>query len=103
MTWYDAIEYCKGLDAYLAEVLNNETQVLLETQASLLPPTNWWLGASDEENVSEFGCYIMFVSTGWLANFVIKFWSLILNTLSQVAKLLECGFVKKSFIMNAPL
>ena len=62
MTWYDAIEYCQSLDAYLAEVLNNETQILLETQASLLPPNslgaphNWWLGASDEENVSEFGC-----------------------------------------------
>ena len=56
MTWYDAIEYCQSLDAYLAEVLNNETQILLETHASLLPPTNWWLGASDEENVSEFGC-----------------------------------------------
>ena len=54
MTWYDAIEYCQGLDAYLAEVLNNETQILLETHASLLPPTNWWLGASDEENVSNF-------------------------------------------------
>ena len=53
MTWYDAIEYCQSLDAYLAEVLNNETQILLETHASLLPPTNWWLGASDEETVSK--------------------------------------------------
>ena len=58
MTWYDAIEYCQSLDAYLAEVLNNETQILLETHASLLPPTNWWLGASDEENVSEFGYHL---------------------------------------------
>ena len=44
--------FCKGLDAYLAEVLNDETQTLLETQVKLLPPSNWWLGASDEENVS---------------------------------------------------
>ena len=53
MNWYDALEYCKGLDAYLAEVHDNETQILLETQAALLPPTNWWLGATDEENVSK--------------------------------------------------
>ena len=52
MNWYDALQYCKGLDAYLAEVHDNETQILLETQAALLPPTNWWLGATDEENVS---------------------------------------------------
>ena len=36
----------------MAEVLNAETQTLLVAQAELLPPTNWWLGASDEENVS---------------------------------------------------
>ena len=53
MTWYRAVDYCKDLDAYLAEVLNDETQALLATEASLLPPTNWWIGASDEENVSK--------------------------------------------------
>ena len=52
MSWYDAVDYCKAMDAYLAEVLNAETQTLLVAQAELLPPTNWWLGASDEENVS---------------------------------------------------
>ena len=60
MTWYDAIEYCKDIkDAYLGEVLNAETQTLLYYSASALPPTNWWLGASDEENVSTFE-YIKF-------------------------------------------
>jgi len=50
MTWYDAVEYCKDIkDGYLAEVLNAETQALLVEEASALPPTNWWLGASDEE------------------------------------------------------
>ena len=29
MSWYDAVDYCKGIDAYLAEVLNAETQTLL--------------------------------------------------------------------------
>ena len=48
----DANIFCKGLDAYLAEIFNDETQTLLETQVKLLPPSNWWLGASDEENVS---------------------------------------------------
>ena len=38
----------------MAEVLNAETQTILETQVKLLPPSNWWLGASDEENVSIF-------------------------------------------------
>ena len=52
MSWYDAVDYCKAMDAYLAEVLNAETQTLLVAQAELLPPTNWWLGASDEENVN---------------------------------------------------
>ena len=55
MTWYDAVEYCKDIKGgYLAEVLNAETQALLVTEASALPPTNWWLGASDEETVSTF-------------------------------------------------
>ena len=36
----------------MAEVLNAETQALLVEEASALPPTNWWLGASDEETVS---------------------------------------------------
>ena len=36
----------------MAEVLNAETQTLLETQVKLLPLSNWWFGASDEENVS---------------------------------------------------
>merc|ERR1719350_1772739 len=50
MTWYDAVEYCKDIKGgYLAEVLNAETQALLVEEASALPPTNWWLGASDEE------------------------------------------------------
>ena len=57
MTWYEAIDYCKAMDAYLAEVLNDETQTLLETQVKLLPPSNWWLGASDEENVSTIITY----------------------------------------------
>ena len=53
MTWYDAVEYCKDIkDGYLAEVLNAETQALLVEEALALPPTNWWLGASDEETVS---------------------------------------------------
>jgi len=51
MTWYDAVEYCKDIKGgYLAEVLNAETQALLVEEASVLPPTNWWLGGSDEES-----------------------------------------------------
>jgi hypothetical protein len=34
MTWYEAVDYCKGLDGYSMLI------------------TNWWLGASDEETVS---------------------------------------------------
>ena len=52
MTWYQAYDYCKSLDAYLAEILNNETQILLETYAADLPPTNWWIGATDQQSVS---------------------------------------------------
>ena len=35
MTWYEAIDYCKAMDAYLAEVLNDKTQNLLAAQALL--------------------------------------------------------------------
>ena len=52
MTWYDAKDYCEGLDAYLAEVPNAETQNILQTHAATLSPVNWWLGATDEKTVS---------------------------------------------------
>ena len=63
MTWYEAIDYCKAMDAYLAEVLNDKTQNLLAAQALLEKKSMWWLGASDEENVSK--CKIsLIVPTG---------------------------------------
>ena len=52
MDWYAAIDYCRNIDGYLAEVLDNETQYFLKTKALELPPTNWWLGATDIESVS---------------------------------------------------
>ena len=75
MTWYDAVEYCKDIkDGYLAEVLNAETQALLVEEASALPPTNWWLGASDEETVSTFK-YIENLKVGVfeIKSYVLKF------------------------------
>ena len=75
MTWYDAVEYCKDIkDGYLAEVLNAETQALLVEEASALPPTNWWLGASDEETVSTFK-YIKNLKVGVfeIKSYVLKF------------------------------
>ena len=52
MDWYAAIDYCRNIDGYLAEILDNETQYFLTKKAQELPPTNWWLGATDIETVS---------------------------------------------------
>ena len=52
MNWYDAKEYCESLNGFLAEIHNAETQNLLATHAATLTTANWWLGATDEENVS---------------------------------------------------
>ena len=54
MIWHEARDYCKSLDAYLAEVPNAETQIILATHASTLSPANWWLGAKDKYIVSSF-------------------------------------------------
>ena len=48
MTWFEAKDYCESLDAYLAEVLDNEIQTFLESHAKTLSPTNWWVGAIDQ-------------------------------------------------------
>ena len=54
MTWYEAMDYCESFGAYLAEVLNDETQILLENHASNITSFggDWWLGAIDEKDVS---------------------------------------------------
>ena len=49
MNWYDAYDYCESLDGYLAEVTNLEIQSVLEAHATNLSPTNWWLGATDNQ------------------------------------------------------
>ena len=51
MTWSEANDFCTSLDAYLAEILNKETQDLLAGHAATLDPQNWWLGASDQATV----------------------------------------------------
>ena len=56
-TWDESVEYCQGLGGYLAEVLDDETQLFLVKEATALhyalgTPTNWWIGATDEESVS---------------------------------------------------
>ena len=42
-------EYCRSLNskAFLAEIQNEETQILLQTLAQDFPDVNWWLGGSD--------------------------------------------------------
>ena len=51
MTWSEANDFSTSLDAYLAEILNKETQDLLAGHAATLDPQNWWLGASDQATV----------------------------------------------------
>ena len=52
MTWHEAKVYCESQNAYLAEVLTSEAQTFLEIHGTSLPATNWWLGATNQETVS---------------------------------------------------
>ena len=58
MTWNEALEYCEGLNisasyyASLVEVTNSAVHELLITEATTLPDQNWWLGGSDNSEVS---------------------------------------------------
>ena len=49
INWYDAQIYCNELNetAFLAEILDNETQLVLTALADELPDHAWWLGATD--------------------------------------------------------
>ena len=47
--WYDAQHYCNDLNknAFLAEILDEETQLVIAALVDELPDHNWWLGATD--------------------------------------------------------
>ena len=49
VNWYAAQHYCNDLDenAFLAEILDEETQLVLTALADELPDIGWWLGATD--------------------------------------------------------
>ena len=49
INWYDAQIYCNELNetAFLAEILDDETQLVLAALADELPDHGWWLGATD--------------------------------------------------------
>ena len=49
INWYDAQIYGNALNdtAFLAEILDDETQLVLTALADELPDHAWWLGATD--------------------------------------------------------
>ena len=49
MNWFDAQMYCNDLDenAFLAEILDEETQLVIKALTNELPSAYWWLGGSD--------------------------------------------------------
>ena len=49
INWYDAQHYCNDLNenAFLAEILDEETQLVIAALVDELPDHNWWLGATD--------------------------------------------------------
>ena len=49
INWYDAQHYCNELNenAFLAEILDEETQLVIAALADELPNHGWWLGATD--------------------------------------------------------
>ena len=49
MDWFDAQMYCNDLDenAFLAEIHDEETQLVIAALANELPDNMWWLGGSD--------------------------------------------------------
>ena len=53
MTWYDANNYCETLNGHLVEVFDDATENFLSSTAYNYGIFVWWLGATDEENVSK--------------------------------------------------
>ena len=49
INWYDAQVFCNSLNqnAFLAEILFEETQIAISALANELPDGGWWLGGSD--------------------------------------------------------
>ena len=49
INWYDAKNYCNQLNenAFLAEIRDQETQLVIAALADELPDHAWWLGATD--------------------------------------------------------
>ena len=49
INWYDAQIYCNELNenAFLAEILDDATQLVLAALAGELPVHSWWLGGTD--------------------------------------------------------
>ena len=62
-SWQKAQEYCENLGAWLAEIHDQDTFNLLSQHGkSLNPNLDWWLGASDQEQVSLIFFYSTFFS-----------------------------------------
>jgi len=57
MTWYNAKYYCESFGAHLAEVPDIETQNFLANYAATIKPASWWLGGTDDKNVSILRMY----------------------------------------------
>ena len=52
--WYDAQNYCKNLEigSWLAEIHDQETWTILSNQGKSVDSSlDWWLGASDKDEV----------------------------------------------------
>lgn len=54
--WFGALMYCNELDenAFLAEILDEETQMAITKIANELPDYPWWLGGSDSFQVKKY-------------------------------------------------
>ena len=61
INWYDAQHYCNELNenAFLAEILDEETQLVLAALADELPDHGWWLGATDFYQVKSLACCLI--------------------------------------------
>ena len=60
--WYNAQHYCNDLNknAFLAEILDEETQLALAALVDELPDHSWWLGATDFYQVKYVGNFHRF-------------------------------------------
>ena len=54
MTWHQAKNFCEENDSFLADILDEDTQIFLLQNLGESDSYSWWLGGNDIDNVRFF-------------------------------------------------